>query len=121
MSTLTESSLPLDRYIPSRPIDSDRVVHSFGKLEYVRDDELAATTPQDLYMDSLSQALWSQNPRDSKVLHYKSPATVCTGSLNSIRVVGSQVHQQVGKSAAAHRRILSVPEKILDAPDLSDD
>ena len=122
MSTLTESSLPLDRYIPSRPIDSDRVVHSFGKREYVRDDELAAATPQDLYMDSLSQALWSQNPRDSKVLHYKQAAPVCTGSLNSIRVVGSQVHQQVGKvSSGRSRTIASVPEKILDAPDMLDD
>src|SRR3989338_650623 len=112
-------SVELDRFVPSRPTQASFAAFSHEKV--AMDDELALTTPHDLYMDSLSQALWSQNPRDSKVLHYKSPAPVCTGSLNSIRVVGSQVHQQVGKSAAAHRRILSVPEKILDAPDLSDD
>lgn len=103
-------------------MDSDRSVHAFGKQTAVSDDELAAATPSDLYMDSLSQALWSQNPRDAKVLHYKAPAPAPTGSLNSIRVVGSQVHQQVGKvSSGRSRTIASVPEKILDAPDMLDD
>ena len=110
-----------DRFVPSRPIDAERTLHTFSLKEST--DELSPVTPQDLYMDSLSQALWSQNPRDAKVLHFKSPAPVCTGSLNATRVVGSQVHQQIGKTTSGSRvrSIPSLPEKILDAPDLVDD
>lgn len=112
-----------DRYIPCRGADSERAAQTFGMREgAVAADELAPATAQDMYMDSLSQALWSQNPRDAKVLHFKAAAPVCTGGLDSRRVVGTQVHKQTGKSGRTTTRcIASLPEKILDAPDMLDD
>lgn len=104
-------------------MDGERTLHTFGSLKD-NTDELSPVTPDDVYMDSLSQALWAQNPRDAKVLHFKTPAPLCSGSLNATRVVGSQVHHQVGKASSTTGRVRvipSLPEKILDAPDLVDD
>ncbi|XP_076048627.1 cell division cycle 20 protein fzy isoform X2 [Oratosquilla oratoria] len=112
-----------DRFIPNRSTtDLERSHHLLTSNESTFDNgDEEISFQQKEYKEKMSENLNDGQPPESRVLSFKSKAPQAKeGHLNNLKVMYSAGKPTVAK-ASCTRHIPSVPEKVLDAPELMDD
>ncbi|XP_042214085.1 cell division cycle protein 20 homolog isoform X2 [Homarus americanus] len=115
-----------DRFIPNRSTtDLERSHHLLVSSmeasggEKSEADELSLQQKE--YQEKMSENLNDGQPQESRILSFKSKAPQAKeGYVNNLKVLYSAGKPTVPKAASV-RHIPSVPEKVLDAPELLDD